>query len=85
MPDGRRYFWLARQVESGPVGYGNRRKTFAVSLGCELRHADRLVYSRGLDLHGTRDATPIGPGCKVCERSDCVQRAFPALRLGSPG
>lgn len=85
MPDGRRYFWLARQVESGPVGYGNRRKTFAVSLGCELRHAERLVYSRGLDLHDPAGATPIGPGCKVCERSDCVQRAFPALRLSVPG
>jgi hypothetical protein len=22
-------------------------------------------------------ATPIGMGCKVCERKDCPQRAFP--------
>ena len=29
MPDGRRYFWLARQVTSGPPGYGRPRKTFA--------------------------------------------------------
>lgn len=81
MPDGRSHFWLARQVESGPIGHGQRRKTFAVSLGCELRHAERLVYSRGLDLHDPGNATPIGPGCKVCERLDCVQRAFPPLRL----
>ncbi len=84
MPDGRSHFWLARQVESGPVGHGRRRKTFAVSLGCDLRHADRLVYSRGLDLQDPANATPIGPGCKVCERSDCVQRAFPALRMLAP-
>ncbi|MCD9029569.1 short-chain fatty acyl-CoA regulator family protein [Luteimonas sp. BDR2-5] len=84
MPDGRSHFWLARQVESGPVGHGRRRKTFAVSLGCDLRHAGRLVYSRGLDLQDPATATPIGPGCKVCERTDCVQRAFPALRLLSP-
>jgi predicted transcriptional regulator/DNA-binding XRE family transcriptional regulator len=79
MPDGRRYFWIARQVSSGPIGYGQGHKTFAVSLGCDLRHADRLVYSRGLDLSPTADATPIGPGCRVCERNDCLQRAFPPL------
>jgi XRE family transcriptional regulator, fatty acid utilization regulator len=79
MPDGRRHFWLARQVESGPTGYGRQRKTFAVSLGCDLRHADRLTYSRGWDLKAIDDAVPIGPGCLTCEREDCVQRAFPSL------
>ncbi|PBJ84072.1 Cro/Cl family transcriptional regulator [Lysobacteraceae bacterium NML93-0399] len=79
MPDGRSHFWLARQVDSGPVGHGQARRTFAVGLGCDLRHAGRLVYSRGLDLGNPADATPIGPGCKVCERHDCMQRAFPAL------
>jgi len=78
MPDGRRHFWLARQVSSGPVGHGQPRKTFAVTLGCELRHADRLVYARGLDL-SPDTAVPIGPGCRTCEWSDCLQRAFPAL------
>ena len=24
-------------------------------------------------------ATPIGAGCRVCERDNCPQRAFPAL------
>ena len=47
-------------------------------LGCELRHAQRLVYSEGLNLSG-ENATPIGAGCRVCERDDCPQRAFPAL------
>lgn len=79
MPDGRSYFWIARQVVSGPVGYGRAQKTFAVSLGCDLRHAHRIVYSRGLDLADPKIRTPIGLGCKVCERSDCRQRAFPSL------
>jgi len=84
MPDGRQYFWIARQVSSGPPGYGQPRKTFAVTLGCDLRHAERLVYSRGLDLTGG-NAVPIGPGCLTCERTDCLQRAFPALpRLVGP-
>lgn len=85
MPDGRRHFWIARQVSSGPVGYGQPRKTFAVSLGCDLHLADRLIYAQGLDLHNPGRVTPIGPGCKVCERQDCVQRAFPALRGAKSG
>jgi len=79
MPDGRNYFWIARQVVSGAVGYGRPQKTFAVGLGCDLRHAHRLVYSRGLDLSDPGAATPIGVGCKVCERQRCPQRAFPSL------
>lgn len=79
MPDGRSYLWIARQVVSGPVGYGRPQKTFAVGLGCDLRHAHRLIYSRGLDLSDPDAATPIGTGCKVCERSRCPQRAAPSL------
>lgn len=79
MPDGRRYFWFARQVSSGPVGHGQARKTFAVALGCELQHADRLIYARGLDTQNPANAVPIGPGCRVCPREDCMQRAFAPL------
>ncbi len=78
MPDGRRYFWIARQVESGPAGHGQPRKTFAVSLGCDLHQAHRLIYAQGLNLSDPGHVMPIGPGCKVCERRDCAQRAFPA-------
>ncbi|KMO79236.1 Cro/Cl family transcriptional regulator [Mycolicibacterium chubuense] len=78
MPDGRAYMWVARTVERRASRYGQPGKTFAIGLGCELRHAHRLVYSEGLDLSGD-NATPIGAGCRVCERDNCPQRAFPAL------
>jgi len=78
MPDGRNYMWVARTVERRAARYGQPGKTFAIGLGCELRHAHRLVYSEGLDLSG-EIATPIGAGCRVCERDNCPQRAFPAL------
>ena len=78
MPDGRNYMWVARTVERRASRYGQPGKTFAIGLGCELRHAQRLVYSEGLDLSGD-NATPIGAGCRVCERDNCPQRAFPAL------
>jgi len=79
MPDGRNYMWVARTVERRASRYGQPGKTFAIGLGCELRHAHRLVYSEGLDLSGDISATPIGAGCRVCERDNCPQRAFPAL------
>jgi predicted transcriptional regulator/plasmid maintenance system antidote protein VapI len=78
MPDGRNYMWVARTVERRAHRYGQPGKTFAIGLGCEVRHANRLVYSRGLDL-SSDSATPIGSGCRVCERDNCPQRAFPAL------
>lgn len=81
MPDGRNYLWVARTVELRAARYGQPGKTFAIGLGCELRHAHRLVYSEGLDLSEDpgKLATPIGAGCRVCERDRCPQRAFPAL------
>ncbi|UGQ11707.1 short-chain fatty acyl-CoA regulator family protein [Yinghuangia sp. ASG 101] len=78
MPDGRAYFWIARTVTRGQPGWGAPGATFAVALGCELRHAHRLVYADGLALDDPRAATPIGMGCRVCERHDCPQRANPA-------
>lgn len=79
MPDGRSYLWVARTVGSTGGGFGVPGKTFAVALGCDIRHAHRLVYSRGLDITDPSTATPIGVGCKVCERPDCLQRAFPPI------
>lgn len=79
MPDGRTYLWIARCVTHNSGGFGAPSRTFAVALGCDKRHASRLVYARGLALEGRQPAVPIGPGCKVCERRGCEQRAFPAL------
>ncbi|MEU6585129.1 acetate metabolism transcriptional regulator RamB [Nocardia sp. NPDC046763] len=78
MPDGRKYLWVARTVERRATRYGEPSKTFAIGLGCELRHAGRTVYADGLDLNEPK-ATPIGAGCRVCERANCPQRAFPPL------
>jgi predicted transcriptional regulator/DNA-binding XRE family transcriptional regulator len=82
MPDGGIHLWVAKQVSSGAAGFQAAAKSFAVALGCELSHAHRLVYSKGLDLHNPSVATAIGSGCKVCERNDCPQRAFPSIIKG---
>lgn len=77
MPDGTRFFGIARTIERGGGGYRVRRKQFAIGLGCELSHARELVYADGFDVAAPQQAVPIGPGCRVCPRTDCVQRAFP--------
>ncbi|GEK67403.1 helix-turn-helix domain-containing protein [Paracoccus denitrificans] len=79
MPDGRSYLWIARMVSHGRGGFGAPIKSFAVALGCDLAHAERLVYARGLNLKNPAQVTPIGPGCKLCERRACPQRAFPMV------
>lgn len=79
MPDGRSYLWIALCETRQTGGYGSPDRSFAIGLGCDLRHASQLVYAKGLDLSDAGSATPIGPGCKLCEREGCAQRAFPAL------
>lgn len=79
MPDGRTYLWIARTVRQTVGAWGEPGKTFAIGLGCDLRHAERLIYARGLDLADPGATTPIGPGCRMCERRHCPQRAFPLI------
>ncbi|GHD44974.1 hypothetical protein GCM10010317_018760 [Streptomyces mirabilis] len=79
MPDGQRYLWTARALTRRRGGWGEPGKAYAIGLGCEIRHAARLVYADGLDLGNAAAATPIGMGCRSCERTDCPQRAAPPL------
>ncbi|GAA5235039.1 ImmA/IrrE family metallo-endopeptidase [Verticiella sediminum] len=79
MPDGRIYLWVARTVSRPSGGFGQPGKIFAVALGCDVEYAHRLVYAKGLDLHDPDVPTPIGMGCRVCERPACPQRAFPYI------
>jgi predicted transcriptional regulator len=78
--DGRTYFCIARSMQKGGGGYHVPQSRFAVGLGCEIAHARDLVYADGVDLENPRTIVPIGPGCRLCERLDCRQRAFPPIR-----
>lgn len=78
LPDGARWFSVARTVRRTATPWGEPEANFVIGLGCELRYANRLVYSRGLDLK-TYEPTPIGINCRLCERQNCSQRAAPPL------
>lgn len=85
-PDGVRYISLARDVSKSGGAFGAPVRRFAIALGCEVKHAEALVYADGLDLKSAQAYEPIGISCRICERRDCHQRSVPPLerRLSIP-
>lgn len=77
MPDGARYVSIAKGVVKPSGTYLQPDRRYALGLGCEVQYADSLVYAQGLDLDGP--PAPIGISCRICERDDCSQRAFPPV------
>jgi len=80
MPGGEAYFCIARTLGRRHGGFRAPETTFAIGLGCQLSEARRLVYSDGIDLDNADAVEPIGVTCRLCERLDCEQRAFPSLQ-----
>ena len=78
MPDGDAYFSVARTVHGGEGGFAAPQAERAVALGCELKHADKLIYARGRNLSGDAP-TPVGVTCRLCLRQSCAARAHPPL------
>jgi len=75
--EGERFFTMARTVRR-PVGpYADTVDSdLALGLGCELKHAAKLVYAKGQDL-SAGPSVQVGPACRLCERPACRERAAP--------
>jgi predicted transcriptional regulator/DNA-binding XRE family transcriptional regulator len=80
MPDGTLYFCFSRTVEKESAGFHGPHATHAIEMGCPIEHARELVYADGVDLDNLAAAVPVGTTCRLCERKDCEQRAFPSLQ-----
>ncbi|PJE30089.1 helix-turn-helix protein [Pseudooceanicola marinus] len=78
-PDGVRYVSLSRDVSKSGGRWGAPRRRYAISLGCEVAHTDKLVYADGLDIGSPQAFEPIGISCRICERENCHQRSVPPL------
>jgi len=72
LPDGSRFVSIARAVTRQLPDGGAAMNVVAV--GCEAREAHRLVYKPGETF------TPVGLSCRLCERAQCAERAFPPLQ-----
>lgn len=81
MPDGNVFFCIARTIQKDSGGYHSQHPVQAIGLGCRVEFARELVYSDGIDVNSVDTCVPVGVSCRVCERTDCEQRALPSLRV----
>ncbi|MDO6413994.1 short-chain fatty acyl-CoA regulator family protein [Sphingomonas sp. BIUV-7] len=79
LPDGQRFFSIARLVTSGGGGHLAPRIQRAIALGCAADDAHRLIYTRGRPAPLAADFTPIGITCALCQRDQCRARAVPPI------
>jgi hypothetical protein len=79
LPDGQRFFSIARTVTAGGGAFGATRVERAIALGCAEEHAGKLIYTQGQGSPGPETATPIGIACRLCQRLDCAARSEPPI------
>lgn len=77
LPDGATFLCFARCVVGRAKHWGEPAPRHVIAMGCEVGHADQVVYADGLDLD--QAAVGIGLSCRLCERENCRSRAFPPL------
>lgn len=78
LPDGQRFFSIARTVNAGGGGFGIPRVERAIALGCAAEHAGRLIYTQN-QPSGSETPTPIGVTCRLCHRPACTARSAPPI------
>lgn len=79
LPDGQRFFSIARTVTAGGGAHGVQRVDRAIALGCAAEHAQRLIYADGPDAPDPSRPTPIGVSCRLCQRTGCAARSAPPI------
>lgn len=79
LPDGQRFFSIARTVTAGGGAFGSPRVERAIALGCAAEHAGRLIYTKDQPGFGAEAATPIGVTCRLCQRIECAARSEPPI------
>lgn len=79
MPEGQRYFCIAKSITKGGYRHNAPRRHLSIGLGCHISHAQQMVYSDGMNLSDPSQTVPIGVGCRICPRLDCEQRAQPPV------
>jgi len=72
--DERRFLTLAIALPRADGARGRQ----VIALGCEAKHAGRIIHADGIDTERD-DAVTVGPTCHLCERRDCPDRALPPV------
>jgi len=85
MPDGAEFLTIARTLEGPQGAFSERPRRTALLLGCDIGFRDEVVYGAALPAPpaggkaGTVPSMPVGPACRLCERSGCLARAEPPI------
>ena len=77
MPDGAEFLTIARTLEGPQGAFNERPRRTAILLGCDIDFADEIVYGSAIGNHSISapplgkfvGSTPVGPACRLCERS----------------
>lgn len=80
LPDGRRFFSIARTVTAGGGSFDAMRAERAIAIGCTAEHAEQLIYASDGRGPLADEPTLIGVACRVCHRPRCTARS--ALPIG---
>jgi predicted transcriptional regulator len=78
MPDGAEFLTIARTLEGPQGAFKERPRRTAILLGCDIGFAPDIVYGDAV-TGKSREPTPVGAGCRTCERSGCLARAEPPI------
>jgi len=84
MPDGTRFFTINRTVDRPVLSRLSQDNRLAVTLGCAVEHAAKLVYTQPFQTADPGLFTPIGINCRLCPRQSCAQRAHQPAHLELP-
>ncbi len=79
-PDGKKYLCVATAITIRSGGFCDPVRRYALALGCETKHIDRIIYGDNLSSEREEAFEPIGISCRICSRKKCHQRSIPPLR-----
>lgn len=77
LPDGAAFLCVARVLTGTPARLGDPPPRHVVALGCDIERASELAYADDMKLDRR---VGIGLSCRLCDRADCRNRAFPPLQ-----
>lgn len=75
MPDGAEFITVSRTLEGPQGAFSERVRRTALLIGCDAAHRGDIIYGDGAGV----STVPVGPACRLCERSGCLARAEPPV------
>ena len=75
LDDGKKYITIARTVNQ-PRDQNNNldESLFSITLVCEIRYANEIIYINGTSVTKSTHFTKIGLGCRICGMNICEHK-----------